>query len=140
MRIFFDVDDTLITWDVRLRPGVHEVFGRLREDGHDLYLWSGYGPRWEVVRRFDLHEHVIDCFWKPLYDHHSRLDELGVPFRPDFVVDDHPDIVAAFPGVQIREPRMPLDRDTEMWRIYEAIQQFMSTINDSRFTISDSLG
>ena len=71
MKIYFDVDDTLITWDVRLRPGVHDVFTQLREDGHDIYLWSGYGPRWEVVRRFELHEQIIDCFWKPLYDHHA---------------------------------------------------------------------
>src|SRR4029079_3749145 len=34
MNIFFDVDNTIITWDVKLRPGVHEVFARLREDGH----------------------------------------------------------------------------------------------------------
>ncbi len=124
MRIFFDVDDTLITWDVRLRPGVHEVFGRLRDDGHDLYLWSGYGPRWEVVRRFDLHDHVIDCFWKPLYAHHERLAELGVPFVPDFVVDDHPDIISVFRGVLIREPRMPLESDQEMWRIYDEISAY----------------
>ncbi len=127
MRIFFDVDDTLITWDVRLRPGVVEVFERLREDGHDLYLWSGYGPRWEIVRRFDLHDHVIDCFWKPLYDHHQRLPELGVPFVPDFVVDDHPEIISVFTGVQIREPRMPLETDQEMWRIYDEIAAFART-------------
>ena len=58
MNIFFDVDDTLITWDVKLRPNVHHVFQQLRDDGHTIYLWSGYGPRWEVVRRFDLHEHI----------------------------------------------------------------------------------
>ena len=89
MNIFFDVDYTLITWDVKLRPGVREVFAKLREEGHTIYLWSGVGPRWEVVRRFELHEHVTDCFWKPLYDHHARLGELGITVMPDFVIDDH---------------------------------------------------
>ena len=78
MNIFFDVDYTLITWDVKLRPGVLEVFERLRADGHTIYLWSGVGPRWEIVNRFELHDHVTDCFWKPLYDHHARMVELGV--------------------------------------------------------------
>ena len=30
LNIFFDVDDTIITWDVKLRPGVHEVFQKVR--------------------------------------------------------------------------------------------------------------
>ena len=121
MNIFFDVDYTLITWDVKLRPGVHEVFGRLRADGHTIYLWSGVGPRWEVVRRFELHEHVTDCFWKPLYNHHERMVELGVTVTPDYVIDDHAEIIAAFVGTQIAEPKMPLDGDREMWRVYDTI-------------------
>jgi FMN phosphatase YigB (HAD superfamily) len=126
MNIFFDVDYTLITWDVKLRPGVHEVFTKLREEGHTIYLWSGVGPRWEVVRRFELHEHVTDCYWKPLYDHHARLGELGIDVMPDFVIDDHIEIVEAFPGTQIKEPAMPLHADTEMWRVYDAIQAFIA--------------
>jgi hypothetical protein len=122
VRIFFDVDDTLITWDVKLRPGVHDVFDALRDDGHVLYLWSGYGPRWEVVRRFELHDHVIDCFWKPLYDHHARLQELRVPFRPDYVVDDHEEIVHAFGGSLIQPAGRPFTEDNEMWRIYDEIR------------------
>ncbi|HEX6029781.1 MAG TPA: hypothetical protein VFY90_00030 [Tepidiformaceae bacterium] len=125
MRIFFDVDDTLITWDVRLRPDVHDVFARLRQEGHDLYLWSGYGPRWEVVRRFELHDHVIDCFWKPLHDHHNRLIELGVPFAPDYAVDDHEQIIHAFGGSVIKPASGPFfDDDREMWRVYEEISAF----------------
>ena len=107
MRVFFDVDDTIITWDVRLRPGVKEVFARLRADGHELYLWSGNGRRWEIVRRFDLHEHVLDCFWKPLYRHHERLAELGVPFAPDFVIDDHQEVVDRLPRRAHRAARPP---------------------------------
>lgn len=122
VHIFFDVDDTLITWDVKLRPGVHDVFEALRSDGHELHLWSGYGPRWEVVRRFDLYEHIIDCYWKPLYDHHSRLSELEVPFPPDYVIDDHEEIVQAFGGSLIQPAGRPFVEDNEMWRVYEEIR------------------
>lgn len=125
MNIFFDVDYTLITWDVKLRPGVREVFEQLRADGHVIYLWSGVGPRWEIVRRFELHEHVTDCFWKPLYDHHARMVELGVHVFPDYVIDDHQEIVDAFVGSTIKEPAMPLHTDKELWRVYEDIQAFV---------------
>lgn len=124
VNIFFDVDDTLITWDVKLRPGVHETFERIRGDGHVIYLWSGNGPRWEIVERFDLHEHVTDCFWKPLYRHHERLEELGVKLVPDFVIDDHQEVIDAFPGVRIRPPMHPLEQDREMWRVYQEITAY----------------
>ncbi len=127
MNIFFDVDDTLITWDVKLRPDVAEVFQRIRDDGHTVYLWSGYGPRWEVVRRFNLHDHITDCHWKPLHDHHERLTELGVPFAPDYVVDDHPDIVKAFPGTLVFPAGKPFTEDREMWRAYEEFSLFVTT-------------
>jgi hypothetical protein len=126
VNIFFDVDYTLITWDVKLRPGVHEVFERLRADGHTIYLWSGVGPRWEVVKRFELHDHVADCFWKPLYNHHNRFEELGITVMPDYVIDDHQEIIDVFTGCRIAEPKMPLDRDTEMWRVYEEIAAFVA--------------
>jgi hypothetical protein len=129
VNIFFDVDDTLITWDVRLRPGVHEVFDALLNDGETIYLWSGYGPRWEVVERFDLHRYVTDCFWKPLYNHVDRLDELGVPLVPDFVIDDYASVVEAFAGTVIRPAQQPLDRDREMWRVYDEIRQFRAGFN-----------
>lgn len=124
MNVFFDVDDTLITWDVRMRPGVEEVFQQLRGDGHVVYLWSGYGPRWPFVDRFNLREHIEDCFWKPLHNHHARLEELGVPFAPDYVVDDHPQIVAAFGGTLVEPAKAPFDGDREMWRAYEEIVAF----------------
>jgi hypothetical protein len=130
VNIFFDVDYTLITWDVKLRPGVREVFDRLRSDGHTIYLWSGVGPRWEVVRRFELHDHVADCFWKPLYNHHARMAELGVTVTPDYVIDDHQEIVDVFVGTRIAEPRMPLDGDTEMWRVYEDIAAYVRSTGE----------
>ena len=126
MNIFFDVDYTLITWDVKLRPGVLEVFEKLRADGHIIYLWSGVGPRWEIVKRFELHDHIADCFWKPLYDHHARMVELGVTVSPDYVIDDHQEIIDAFVGTTIKEPAMPLHTDRELWRVYDDIQAFVA--------------
>ena len=126
VNIFFDVDNTIITWDVKLRPGVHEVFTRLREDGHTIYLWSGMGPRWEVVQRFDLHEHVADCFWKPLHNHHARMEELGITIFPDYVIDDHVEIIHAFTGSHVPEPMLPLDRDKVMWWVYDEITAHVS--------------
>jgi hypothetical protein len=124
MNVFFDVDFTLITWNYQLRPHVREVFQRLKEDGHTIYLWSGMGERWEVVEQFALGELVSGCFSKPLYDHVARLPELGVPMCPDFVVDDHEEVVTAFGGAVIQPPHSPLDADREMLRIYEAIREF----------------
>lgn len=123
MNIFFDVDYTLITGNYRLRPHVREVFARLTEEGYKVYLWSGMGKRWEVVEQFNLHAWVIDCFDKPLYNHIARLEELGVPMRPDFVVDDHKEIVDVFGGEVIAPAQTPLDGDVEMLRIYARIRE-----------------
>ena len=128
MKIFFDCDETIITWDVRLRPGVKEVIGSLRDSGHEIYLWSGNGPRWEIVRRFDLHDFFLDCYWKPLYRHHERLEELGIPFTPDFVIDDHQEVVDAFGGVRIAPPAHELSKDRELWRVYDVITDHVKTL------------
>ena len=43
LNVFFDVDYTLIMADGRLRNHTEEVFVRLKEAGHGLYVWSGVG-------------------------------------------------------------------------------------------------
>jgi len=101
MHIFFDVDYTILGGDLSLRPGTREVFARLRDDGHLVYVWSGEGERWEVVRQHGLEELVSGVFAKPLHDYENRLVEFGIPVVPDFVIDDYPDIVRAFGGVRI---------------------------------------
>ncbi|MEE9198503.1 MAG: hypothetical protein V3U26_01760, partial [Dehalococcoidia bacterium] len=65
MNVFFDVDDTLVSFDGSLRPHVREVFQRLVKDGHSIYVWSGVGVRWEVVDRHGLRPFVTDCLLKP---------------------------------------------------------------------------
>jgi predicted HAD superfamily phosphohydrolase YqeG len=115
-RIFFDVDDTLISWNWRLRPFAREVLAELRAAGFAVYLWSGRGKRWEVVETFGLAAHVLDCFEKPLFRHRERLEELGVPFAPDYVVDDHAEIVDVFGGLCVRPPR---EHDRELLRVLD---------------------
>ncbi len=118
-RIFFDTDDTLLTWNWRLRPFAREVLAELGAAGFAVYLWSGRGKRWEVVEAFDLAAQVRDCFEKPLFRHRERLTELGVPFAPDYVVDDHAEIVDVFGGLCVRPPREPLEQDRELLRVLD---------------------
>lgn len=124
MNVFFDVDGTIVgSYDVKLRPMVREVFEQLRADGHAVYIWSGVGIRWYEIDLHDLRSLIEGCYWKPRWDHHARLAELGVPLIPDFVVDDHREVVEAFGGVTV----LPFDfydpRDREMERVYRAISQ-----------------
>ena len=125
MNIFFDVDDTLVTWDFRLRPHVQDVFKQLQTDGHKIYVWSGRGKRWDVVLRYELSEYIVTCHEKPLEDHHEKLAELGVDVWPDFVIDDFYSVVHAFGGYYIATPRNPLESDRELLHAYEAVQQFL---------------
>lgn len=123
MNIFFDVDHTLIDSDNRLRPGVRELFERLRADGHTIYLWSGIGARWEVVRAYGLDDLVAGCFEKPLYQYEAMLAPLGIHVRPDFVVDDHPHLVHAFGGCVVKPYRTPDEKDVEMERVYREVER-----------------
>jgi len=122
MNIFFDVDYTLIADDGSLRPYVKEIFTKIKEDGHDLYIWSGVGIRWEVVNRHELNDFIETCFLKPLSDYREMLIDLGVSVMPDFAIDDHSGVIMAFGGVVVRPYYTPNPQDEEMLRVYEAIQ------------------
>jgi hypothetical protein len=121
-RIFFDVDDTLVTWNWKLRPLTREVLAELTRLDFEVFLWSGRGRRWEVVDLFSLQTFVRGCFEKPLFRHRERLVELGVPFAPDFVVDDHVEVVDAFGGFCIPVPAEPLAEDRHLLAALHAIQ------------------
>jgi hypothetical protein len=122
VNVFFDVDATIVgAYDGTLRPGVREIFERLRQDGHVVYIWSGVGLRWHEIDRYELRSLIETCHHKPTYDHHARLVTLGVAVRPDFVVDDHPEVVAAFGGFVVK-PFYYFDADDrELERVYAAI-------------------
>ena len=74
-----------------VRPGTEEVFGQLVASGHDVYVWSGMGVRWDEVRRSGLEPFVKGVYRKPLTDFRAGLDLCGVP---DFVIDDYPQVAA----------------------------------------------
>jgi hypothetical protein len=122
MNIFFDVDGTIVgSYDDKLRPMVREVFERLGADGDTIYIWSGVGLRWREIDLHGLRPLIATCFWKPRWDHHARLAELGVDVVPDFVVDDHREVVAAFGGVTVRPFDYYDPSDREMERVYRVI-------------------
>jgi hypothetical protein len=123
VNIFFDVDHTIIDSDNRLRPGVRDLFERLQEAQHSIYLWSGIGARWEIVHSHGLERWVAGCFDKPLYHYEAMLGPLGIPVRPDFVVDDHPHLVHAFGGCVVTPYRSANDADTEMDRVFREVEQ-----------------
>jgi hypothetical protein len=98
VNVFFDVDYTILGEDGSLRPHTVEVFTELRDLGHTTYIWSGIGDRTSDVKRIGLDAFVQGVHLKPVSDFEAGLRRLGIPVMPDFVVDDHPDIVAYFGG------------------------------------------
>ncbi len=125
--VFFDVDDTLITWDRRLRPHAREVVEAVHDMGFAVYVWSGVGVRWEVVDVHSLRPFVRDCFQKPLSRHHERLSELRIPVVPDHVVDDDDEVVAAFGGTLVAAPLEPLRADRELLRVLDDLRARFDT-------------
>ena len=122
LNVFFDVDDTLILWNGKLRNHTRHVFERLRAAGHSIYIWSGVGIRRWDMRRHDLDHLVEDYFIKPLDRHHERLEGLGVPFTPDFVIDDYREVVDAFGGYHVSDTPDP--DDDQLLDVLEAIEQY----------------
>lgn len=125
MNIFFDVDYTLLGLDNTLRPGTMDTFHKLLADGHCIYIWSGVGLRWEMVREHKLEPMVSGVYEKPTDRFHERLEGLGVPLVPDFVIDDYPEIVAAFGGVWVPPYFFKKPDDGQMERIYSIITDYL---------------
>ena len=121
LNVFFDVDNTLIMWYGKLRNHAHDVFTKLRDDGHTIYVWSGVGIRRWDMRRHKLDEFVADYFLKPLEDHHERLKTYDVHVFPDYVIDDHKSVVDAFFGYHIPDMAGPDDR--ELLEVYAHITE-----------------
>ena len=125
MNIFFDVDYTILGMDDSLRPDTRETFERLIEDGHLIYIWSGLGKRWEVLRKHKLEKYASGVYEKPIHHFHERLEELGVPMVPDFVIDDYPEVVAAFGGVWVPPYFFKRSGDAEMERVYRIATEYV---------------
>ena len=126
MNLFFDVDYTILGVDGSLRPRTKETFSKLKGDGHDLYIWSGVGVRTYEVEKHDLAEYVSGVYRKPLEDFEEGLRLIGIPVQPDLVVDDYPEIVEVFGGVNIKPYYFARRIDEEMDRVYRIIVDYHS--------------
>ena len=135
LNIFFDVDYTILAMDGSLRPGTREVFKRLTDDGHVIFIWSGTGIRTAEVKRHCLEEYVTDVFKKPLENFETGLRDFEITVEPDLVIDDYPQIVSAFGGILIRPYFFRASDDKEMERAYRIITDYASngTSEDSAF-------
>jgi hypothetical protein len=127
MNVFFDVDYTILGQDGSLRPGTLEVFEQLVGQGHDVYVWSGVGVRWDEVRRAGLEPFVKGVYRKPLSEFDEGLVRFGVPVIPDFVIDDYPRIVQHFGGLCIKEYLGRFAPDDEMYTVPGHIDKHFAT-------------
>ena len=127
MKIFFDVDYTILGLDNTLRPQTKEIFQALLDENHQIFIWSGMGERWEVIEKHQLQQYVSGVYEKPTHHFHERLEELGVLFEPEFVIDDYPEVVAAFGGVWVPPYFFKRSPDREMERVYRIVQDFAAT-------------
>jgi len=131
MNIYFDVDYTLIAMDGSLRPGAMEVFEGLIAEGHSIYIWSGGGMRTDDIERLGLSGFVSNIFVKPITEYEVGLERFSVSPRPDFVIDDHREIVEAFGGVHIEPYYFRSAEDGQMAELHQAIKDFVSTGNSN---------
>jgi haloacid dehalogenase-like hydrolase len=99
MNIFFDVDSTILGIDGTLRPWTRQVFTELRDNGHELFIWSGRGVRTSDIEAVGLTSLVAGIYEKPVVEFTAGLRPLGVPVVPDMVIDDAGGIVAHFGGL-----------------------------------------
>jgi hypothetical protein len=127
VNVFFDCDYTILSSDHQLRRGTRDVWARLVDDGHLVYLWSGEGKRWSVVRQHGLEPYLAGVLAKPLSDFDAGLRRLGIPVVPDFVIDDYPGIVRHFGGYFIPEFYSGANNDDELESVYQVITEVVAT-------------
>lgn len=137
MNLFFDVDYTILGVDGSLRPGTKNTFLKLKEDGHNLYVWSGIGVRTQEVQKHGLSEMVSGVYRKPLDEFETGIEEIGVPVWPDLVIDDYPEIVNALGGVLVKPYYFARNGDNEMERVYRIIRDYSlnGVSNDPSFKL-----
>jgi len=112
MNVFFDVLGTVLTDEEIPRPRAREAFLKVKEKGHDLYLWSSGGAGYAATAAdlLGVADLVEGCF--------DKRQEPGVPV--DFAVDDDASVVEAHGGYRIK----PFDgnpSDEELLRAVEAL-------------------
>tara|TARA_Y100001001_G_C8010965_1_gene309658 strand:+ start:2255 stop:2644 length:390 start_codon:yes stop_codon:yes gene_type:complete len=117
--------------DGSLRPRTREVFSKLIEAGHKVFIWSGVGLRTKDMERLDLMELISGIFVKPITEFEDGLHRFDVHPRPDLVIDDHREIVEAFGGIHIEPYYFRAAEDGQMDDIYQSITDFTETGNST---------
>ena len=131
LNIYFDCDYTILAMDGSLRPGSMEVFSNLIEDEHKVFIWSGVGLRTKDMERLNLMDLISGIFVKPIAEFDDGLDRFSVSPRPDFVIDDHREIVEFFGGVHIEPYYFRASEDGQMDDLYQCIADFSQTGNST---------
>ena len=131
LNIYFDCDYTILAMDGSLRPRTREVFSNLIEDEHKVFIWSGVGLRTKDMERLNLMDLISGIFVKPIAEFEDGLDRFSVSPRPDFVIDDHREIVEFFGGVHIEPYYFRASEDGQMDDLYQCISDFSQTGNST---------
>ena len=131
LNIYFDCDYTILAMDGSLRPRTREVFSNLIEDEHKVFIWSGVGLRTKDMERLNLMDLISGIFVKPIAEFEDGLDRFSVSPRPDFVIDDHREIVEFFGGVHIEPYYFRASEDGQMDDLYQCIADFSQTGNST---------
>jgi hypothetical protein len=99
VNIFFDVQGTLLSEDSKPRPHAREVFLKLAEMGHDVYLWSTAGEGYAAYAAWVLgvEDVVSGCFGKSWVPEGITVD-YAVDDNPSWVEDDGGFLVGAYDG------------------------------------------
>ena len=101
MKIFFDIDQTLINpLDRAIRPYAKWCMRELKKANHSIYLWSRAGEKncWDVAKVLGIP--LDNCFKKPPMTNLKNIDHL--PMRPDFIIDDDPtDVLSIWQGMLV---------------------------------------
>ena len=131
LNIYFDCDYTILAMDGSLRPRTREVFSNLIEDEHKVFIWSGVGLRTKDMERLNLMDLISGIFVKPIAEFEDGFDIFSVSPRPDFVIDDHREIVEFFGGVHIEPYYFRASEDGQMDDLYQCIADFSQTGNST---------
>ncbi len=70
-----------------------------------------------------------------MHGYAEKLERMGLPVKPDLVVDDHLEVAAALRGIWVRSYYFPNACDDEMEQVYRIIAEKTETghYSDPRF-------
>ena len=138
MNIYFETDYTIIAVDGSLRPGVTRLFSGLIDSGDQILIWSGNGSRGKDIDRYNLRSFVTECLEKPVSNYKTEIEKIPETSKPDIVIDDNLEIVAALGGIWVNRYYFPSDDDFELDHVATVIEEIKSSgaSQDQRYRAS----